>query len=215
TRKSRNLAKNPSCVISVILSGLDLVVEGTARLVTDEPTLQRLVKRYNAEGWPASVKDGAFTAEYSAPSAGPPPWNLYVATPSTARCTCSSSTRRRRLAASGGCYSLRPTAPFELPAVARPSSIPTSRTSAPYVCTPAQATARTGRYASRTSAGPGCARCAWSSTLTTWKLTPRTARGSQRHARKEDITCRRRTRHSSHASLWKLSTRASSRSSTR
>ena len=84
TRKSRNLAKNPSCVISVILSGLDLVVEGTARLVTDEPTLQRLVKRYNAEGWPASVKDGAFTAEYSAPSAGPPPWNLYVMTPSTA-----------------------------------------------------------------------------------------------------------------------------------
>ena len=84
TRKSRNLAKNPSCVISVILSGLDLVVEGTARVVTDEPTLQRLVKRYNAEGWPASVKDGAFTAEYSAPSAGPPPWNLYVMTPSTA-----------------------------------------------------------------------------------------------------------------------------------
>ncbi len=84
TRKSRNLAKNPKCVISVILRGIDLVVEGTARVVTDEPTLQRLVKRYNAEGWPASVKNGAFTAEYSAPSAGPPPWNLYVMTPSTA-----------------------------------------------------------------------------------------------------------------------------------
>ncbi len=84
TRKSRNLAKNPNCVISVMLSGLDLVVEGTARVVTDEPTLQRLVKLYNAQGWPASVRDGAFTAEYSAPSAGPPPWNLYVMTPSTA-----------------------------------------------------------------------------------------------------------------------------------
>ena len=84
TRKSRNLAANPNCVISVALSGLDLVVEGTARVVTDDPTLRRLAKLYVAQGWPASVRDGAITAEYSAPSAGPPPWNLYVVTPSTA-----------------------------------------------------------------------------------------------------------------------------------
>ena len=84
TRKSRNLAGNPSCVISVSLRGLDLVVEGTARIVTDDPTLQRVAKLYAAQGWPASVRDGAFTAEFSAPSAGPPPWNLYDMTPSTA-----------------------------------------------------------------------------------------------------------------------------------
>jgi hypothetical protein len=30
------------------------------------------------------VSDGALTAEYSAPSAGPPPWNLYTVTPTTA-----------------------------------------------------------------------------------------------------------------------------------
>ena len=84
TRKSRNLAENPSCVISVALSGLDLVVEGTARLVSDEPTLRRLAGLYAAQGWPASVSDGALTADYSAPSAGPAPWNLYVMTPSTA-----------------------------------------------------------------------------------------------------------------------------------
>ena len=60
TRKSRNLATNPNCVISVILSGIDLVVEGTARIVTDEPTLQHLAKLYNAQGWPASVSGGAF-----------------------------------------------------------------------------------------------------------------------------------------------------------
>ena len=84
TRKSRNLAKNPNCVISAALNGLDLVVEGTAHLVTDEPTLRRLADLYNAQGWPASVSDGALTAEYSAPSAGPAPWNLYVVTPSTA-----------------------------------------------------------------------------------------------------------------------------------
>jgi general stress protein 26 len=84
TRKSRNLAKNPNCVISLSLPGLDLVVEGTARKVTDEPTLRRLAKLYAAQGWPASVSDGALTAEYSAPSAGPAPWDLYFVTPSTA-----------------------------------------------------------------------------------------------------------------------------------
>jgi hypothetical protein len=30
------------------------------------------------------VKDGAFTAEYSAPSAGPPPWYLYELQPAVA-----------------------------------------------------------------------------------------------------------------------------------
>jgi hypothetical protein len=84
TRKSRNLQENPNCVISVALGGLDLVVEGTARRVTDEPTLRRLAELYAAQGWPASVSDGAITAEYSAPSAGPAPWNLYVVTPSSA-----------------------------------------------------------------------------------------------------------------------------------
>lgn len=84
SRKSRNLAENPNCVISVALNGLDLVVEGTARRVTDQPTLRRLAERYAAQGWPASVRDDAITAEYSAPSAGPAPWNLYVVTPSTA-----------------------------------------------------------------------------------------------------------------------------------
>jgi len=84
TRKSRNLAKNPNCVISVSLRDLDLVVEGTVVRVTDEPTLQRLAELYATQGWPARVGDGALTAEYSAPSAGPPPWDLYAVTPSTA-----------------------------------------------------------------------------------------------------------------------------------
>ena len=33
---------------------------------------------------PSILENGAFTAPYSAPSAGPPPWNLYVVTPSVA-----------------------------------------------------------------------------------------------------------------------------------
>jgi pyridoxamine 5'-phosphate oxidase-like protein len=84
TRKSRNLAANPSCVVSVSLTGIDLVFEGTAIRVTDRPTLLRLAERYAAQGWPASVSGAAFTAEYSAPSAGPPPWNLYVIRTGTA-----------------------------------------------------------------------------------------------------------------------------------
>jgi general stress protein 26 len=83
TRKSRNLAENPDCVISMSLTGIDLVIEGTAEEVTDDETLQRLAKRYGDQGWPATVEHGAFTHEYSAPSAGPPPWNLYAVAPAT------------------------------------------------------------------------------------------------------------------------------------
>jgi nitroimidazol reductase NimA-like FMN-containing flavoprotein (pyridoxamine 5'-phosphate oxidase superfamily) len=84
TRKGRNLATNPNCVVSVALKGLDLVVEGRASKVTDDATLRRLARLYADQGWPAKVSDGAFTAPYSAPSAGPPPWDLYVMTPTTA-----------------------------------------------------------------------------------------------------------------------------------
>ncbi|HEV3095595.1 MAG TPA: pyridoxamine 5'-phosphate oxidase family protein, partial [Candidatus Dormibacteraeota bacterium] len=55
-----------------------------ATKVTDQATLERLAARYAAQGWPARPIDGAITAEYSAPSAGPPPWGLYVVTPVTA-----------------------------------------------------------------------------------------------------------------------------------
>jgi hypothetical protein len=84
TRKGRNLAANPNCVLSVSLTGIDLVVEGRAVRITDRPTLLRLSKRYADQGWPARVSGDALTAEYSAPSAGPPPWNLYVVSPTTA-----------------------------------------------------------------------------------------------------------------------------------
>jgi hypothetical protein len=83
TRKSRNLAENPSCAVSMSLEGIDLVFEGEAERVTDDGTLRRLAARYAEGGWPATVEDGAFTHEYSAPSAGPPPWYLYALTPAT------------------------------------------------------------------------------------------------------------------------------------
>jgi hypothetical protein len=76
-RKARNLAANPACTISVKLEGIDLVLEGEAIRVTDKGPLERLAGRYRAVGWPAEVDGAALTAPFSAPSAGPPPWQLY------------------------------------------------------------------------------------------------------------------------------------------
>ena len=83
TRKSRNLAANPTCSIAMSFTGIDLVVEGRAERVTDRATLERIAQHYAASGWPARVEDGAFTYDYSAPSAGPPPWFVYTITPTT------------------------------------------------------------------------------------------------------------------------------------
>ena len=77
TRKARNLAANPACTISCRLPGIDVVLEGRAERVTDADTLERLANEYREGGWPAEVDGDAFTAPYSAPSAGPPPWHLY------------------------------------------------------------------------------------------------------------------------------------------
>jgi len=77
TRKSRNLEANPACTISVRLEGIDLIFEGEAHRITDKATLEQAAKLYRESGWPAEVEGDAFTAPYSAPSAGTPPWYLY------------------------------------------------------------------------------------------------------------------------------------------
>jgi hypothetical protein len=77
TRKSRHLAANPACTLSVRLSDVDIVCDGEAERVTDRPTLERVVAIYRDGGWPAEVEGDAITAAFSAPSAGPPPWYLY------------------------------------------------------------------------------------------------------------------------------------------
>jgi len=77
TRKARNLAANPACTVSVRLEGIDLILEGEATRVEDRSTLERVAGLYREGGWPAEVEGDAFTAPFSAPSAGPPPWHLY------------------------------------------------------------------------------------------------------------------------------------------
>jgi hypothetical protein len=84
TRKARNLAANPACTIAVGLAGIDLVLDGEAARVTDPSTLEQLAGRFRDTGWPAEVDGAAITAPYSAPSAGPPPWQLYRFTVHTA-----------------------------------------------------------------------------------------------------------------------------------
>ena len=45
------------------------------------PAIGIVADTFNEQGWPAKVDGGALTAEYSAPSAGPPPWHVYRVVP--------------------------------------------------------------------------------------------------------------------------------------
>ena len=76
-RKAHNLAANPAGTISVRLAGIDLCFEGEAHRVTDGETLEAIAAIYRDVGWPAQVEGDAFTAPFNAPSAGPPPYNVY------------------------------------------------------------------------------------------------------------------------------------------
>jgi nitroimidazol reductase NimA-like FMN-containing flavoprotein (pyridoxamine 5'-phosphate oxidase superfamily) len=81
TQKSRNLARDPRCTVSIAAPGIDIVAEGEARIIRDEDELQRIADLFG--GWGPEVRDGAFWHEFSAPSAGPPPWDVYEITPTT------------------------------------------------------------------------------------------------------------------------------------
>jgi hypothetical protein len=81
TQKGKNLARDPRCVVSVAAPGIDIVAEGEAKVIRDEAELQRIATLFS--GWGPQVRDGAFWHEYSAPSAGPPPWDVWEITPAT------------------------------------------------------------------------------------------------------------------------------------
>jgi hypothetical protein len=54
-------------------------VEGIAEQIMDTSTVASMAERWSAHGWPARVDESGvnLTAEFSAPSAGPPPWAIY------------------------------------------------------------------------------------------------------------------------------------------
>ena len=86
SRKGRNLERDPRCTISLSLEDFDLVVEGEAELVTDPALVLEVARLFAEDGWPARVDESgtALTAEFSAPSAGPPPWHVYRVVPKSA-----------------------------------------------------------------------------------------------------------------------------------
>lgn len=69
-RKAKNLALNPNCILTTGVNrldeGLDVVVEGEAVRVTDEPTLRRLADAFAAryrEPFHFSMRDGRLGGE--------------------------------------------------------------------------------------------------------------------------------------------------------
>ena len=81
SRKIRNLEREPRCAFAVTVTGYDVSLEGRAVRVTDDAQLHRMAEVFAEGGWAPTVADGGFTHEFSAPSAGPPPWYLYEFTP--------------------------------------------------------------------------------------------------------------------------------------
>lgn len=81
SRKIRNVERDGRCAFGVAIHGYDVALEGSAARVTDEARLQSLAKVFASGGWAPTVADGGLTHEYSAPSAGPPPWYVYEFTP--------------------------------------------------------------------------------------------------------------------------------------
>ena len=79
TRKGHNLARDPRCTLSLATRDFDVVVEGEATRITDPTTVAKMAKLWADEGWPVEVDHTgiALTAEFSAPSAGSPPWVVY------------------------------------------------------------------------------------------------------------------------------------------
>jgi nitroimidazol reductase NimA-like FMN-containing flavoprotein (pyridoxamine 5'-phosphate oxidase superfamily) len=85
SRKARNLARDPHCVITIATEDAHLVVEGEAAKVRDEAKLNAVAAVYASKyDWHVTVRDGAFHDTEGAPTAGPPPYEVYEVIPKTA-----------------------------------------------------------------------------------------------------------------------------------
>jgi hypothetical protein len=77
SRKVRNVERDSRCAFGGAIHCYDVALERRAVRVTDDAQLQRLAQVFAAGGWAPTAADGGFTHEFSAPSAGPPPWFVY------------------------------------------------------------------------------------------------------------------------------------------
>ena len=81
-RKSRNLEAEPRCVITTDTGDLHIIVEGIARHVRDDATLQQAVEAFQAVyDWPTRIEGNHLDADYGAPTSGGPPYEVYEVTP--------------------------------------------------------------------------------------------------------------------------------------
>ena len=80
--KGRNLARDSRCTLSVAVGDYDVVLNGTAELVTDPEVVAARVRDYNKDGWPCFVDETGIglDAPFMAPSAGAAPWSVYRVT---------------------------------------------------------------------------------------------------------------------------------------
>ncbi|SCG57173.1 Nitroimidazol reductase NimA, pyridoxamine 5'-phosphate oxidase superfamily [Micromonospora echinaurantiaca] len=82
SRKARNLALNPRCTLSTNAESLDMVVEGRAIRVVEAVKLRQVAHEYSAKyDWHVTVRDSAFHDTEGAPTAGPPPYDVYAVKP--------------------------------------------------------------------------------------------------------------------------------------
>ena len=85
TRKARNLGIRTDCAVTVEVEPIDLVVEGKVVKVGDPETLRRVARAYaSIYDWHVAVRDGAFHDTEGAPTAGPPPYDVYEVIPTMA-----------------------------------------------------------------------------------------------------------------------------------
>jgi hypothetical protein len=84
-RKSRHLDADGRCVLSHDAGDMHLVVEGTARKVTDGATLTRASAAFaTVYDWPTRVSGRRLDADYGAPTSSGPPYDVYEVTPTKA-----------------------------------------------------------------------------------------------------------------------------------
>ncbi|WP_158554129.1 pyridoxamine 5'-phosphate oxidase family protein [Micromonospora deserti] len=98
--KARNLAINPECVIAANAPSID-VVHGRATKVHRNDRLRDVAHAYAQKyDWHVTARDGALHDADGAPTAGPPPYDAYALTPTSAygfaTSEALSSTRWRR-----------------------------------------------------------------------------------------------------------------------
>lgn len=76
-RKTRNLVADPRCSVAAPIDDYDITLDGEAHRVTDPAVVERIAAIYARIGWPAVAEGDVISAPFSAPSAGPGPWQVF------------------------------------------------------------------------------------------------------------------------------------------